>query len=131
MLKLLKLSCVIVAAAWGAAGQNQVWAYERDTHYYMRFALSLATCFNWDEARIIASGDWGMDENRTTGAEKNPLQTRNKVDWHAFGHRDNRFRDLWMRSITEKDPELRLVKLGQFMHFLEDWESHAGYFEKF
>ena len=101
--------------------------YEMDSHYYLRFGLSLSTCFNWDEAHLIASGDSGMDENGSTTAEMNPVQTRNKVDWHAFGHSDRRFHELWQRSVAEQDLEVRLVKLGQFMHFLEDWEAHAGY----
>ena len=102
-------------------------AYEYDSHYYLRFGLSLATCFNWDEAHLIASGDWGMDENGSTHAEMNPVQTRNKIDWHAFGHSDRRFHELWQRSANEPDLDLRLIRLGQFMHFLEDWEAHAGY----
>ncbi|GJM07828.1 MAG: hypothetical protein DHS20C11_01040 [Lysobacteraceae bacterium] len=102
-------------------------AFEQDSHYYLRFGLSLAACFNWDEAHLIASGDWGMDENGSTHAEMNPVQTTNKTQFHAFGHSDARFRELWLRSLDEQDPQLRLVKLGQFMHFLEDWESHAGY----
>ncbi len=101
--------------------------YEMDSHYYLRFGLSLASCFNWEEAHLIASGDWAMDENGTTHAEMNPVQRRNKIDWHAFGHSDRRFRELWLRSVSESDLERRLIKLGQFMHFLEDWESHAGY----
>jgi hypothetical protein len=68
-----------------------------------------------------------MDENRATHAEMNPFQRKNKIQWHAFGHRDERFHELWQRSLDETDLEYRLVKLGQFMHFLEDWESHAGY----
>ena len=129
----------------GARGQNRLWpllsevfallillpgisaGYELDSHYYLRFGLSLSTCFDWDEAHLIASGDWGMDENGSTTAEMNPVQTRNKIDWHAFGHSDRRFHELWLRSTTEQDFELRLIKLGQFMHFLEDWEAHAGY----
>jgi hypothetical protein len=101
--------------------------YERDSHYYLRFGLSLATCFNWEEAHLISSGDWGMDENGTTHAEMNPVQRRNKIDWHAFGHSDRRFRELWLRSVSEPDLDRRLIKLGQFLHFLEDWEAHAGY----
>jgi hypothetical protein len=101
--------------------------FERDSHYYLRFGLSLSTCFNWEEAHLISSGDWGMDENGSTHAEMNPVQRRNKIDWHAFGHSDLRFRELWLRSVSEPDLERRLIKLGQFMHFLEDWESHAGY----
>ena len=102
-------------------------AFERDSHYYLRFGLSLATCFDWEESHLIASGDWGMDENPATHAEMNPVQRKNKIAWHAFGHSDGRFYELWHRTLEEQDLELRLVKLGQFMHFLEDWESHAGY----
>ncbi len=101
--------------------------YELDSHYYLRFGLSLSTCFDWDEAHLIASGDWNMDANGTTHAEMNPIQKKNKIGWHAFGHSDKRFHELWLRSAAEKDLDLRLIKLGQFMHFLEDWESHAGY----
>jgi hypothetical protein len=102
-------------------------AFERDSHYYLRFGLSLITCFNWEESHLIASGDWAMDENRVTTAEMNPIQHRNKIQWHAFGHSDQRFNELWQRSREEKDLKRRLVLLGQFLHFLEDWEAHAGY----
>lgn len=98
-----------------------------DTHFYLRFALALSTCFEWDEAHLIASGDIGMDENSTVSAEMNPIGMRNKADWHAFGHSDRRYRELWLRASLEPDLERRLIKLGQFMHFTEDWESHAGY----
>ncbi len=108
------------------AVSGPVSAYEIDTHYYLRFGLATSTCFDWHEAHLIASGDWGMDENASTHAEMNPVQVRNKIDFHAFGHSDARFRELWVRSRTELDLDLRLIKLGQFMHFLEDWESHAG-----
>ena len=102
-------------------------AYSQDTHYYMRFGLALSTCFDWDEAHLIASGDVGMDENSTVSAEMNPIAMRNKAGWHAFGHSDRRYRELWLRSAAEPDLERRLIKLGQFMHFAEDWEAHAGY----
>ena len=103
------------------------FGYALDSHYQLRFGLSLATCFNWDEAHLIASADWNLDANGTTHAEMQPFQKRNKVNWHAFGHSDKRFNELWLRSATEKDLRVRLIKLGQFMHFLEDWESHEGY----
>ena len=129
----------------GARGQNRLWpllsevfallillpgisaGYELDSHYYLRFGLSLSTCFDWDEAHLIASGDWGMDDIVITTAEMIPVKTLNNIDWHAFGLSYRRFHELWLRSTTEQDFELRLIKLGQFMHFLEDWEAHAGY----
>lgn len=93
----------------------------------LRFGLSLWTCFDWDEAHLIASADWMLDGNKSTHAEMHPIKKNNKIQWHAFGHADQRFNELWLRTVEEPDLELRLVKLGQFMHFLEDWESHAGY----
>ena len=119
----------LLAIASGAllAVSGPVCAYEIDTHYHLRFALAMSTCFDWHEAHLIASGDWAMDENASTHAEMNPVQIRNKIDFHAFGHSDARFKKLWVRSRTEPDLDLRLIKLGQFMHFLEDWEAHAGY----
>jgi len=117
----------LISLALVLAVPSLALAYERDSHYFLRYALSLSTCFDWEESHLIASGDWGMDENRVTHAEMNPVQRKNKIQWHAFGHSDERFHELWQRSLEETDLEYRLVKLGQFMHFLEDWESHAGY----
>jgi len=51
------------------AAPSLVSAFELDSHYYLRYGLSLATCFNSEESHLIASGDWGMDENRSTYAE--------------------------------------------------------------
>jgi hypothetical protein len=119
---LLQFSAVFFLVAPGVAS-----SYSQDTHYHMRFGLALSTCFDWDEAHLIASADIGMDENSTVSAEMNPIGTRNKADWHAFGHSDKRYRELWLRASSEPDLERRLIKLGQFMHFAEDWESHAGY----
>lgn len=120
-------TCALLGFAILLAVPSLAFSFELDSHYYLRYGLSLATCFDWKESHLIASGDWGMDENRSTYAEMNPFQRRNKIEWHAFGHRDDRFHELWQRSLDEPDLEYRLVKLGQFMHFLEDWESHAGY----
>ena len=123
--RLILLVCGAMAAFFLLPGVSA--GFEIGAHYYLRFGLSLSTCFDWDEAHLIASGDWALDENGTTMAEMNPVQTRNKIEWHAFGHSDRRFYELWQRSLNEPDLERRLVKLGQFMHFLEDWEAHAGY----
>lgn len=102
-------------------------AYGGDTHYYLRFASALETCFDWDEAHLIASADYMVDKNRATTSEKDPFKRANKINWHAFGHSEERFNELWERVVDETDPELQLVKLGQFLHFATDWESHYGY----
>ncbi len=43
-------------------------AYERDLHYYVTFALAVATGWRWQDARVIASADQGVDENKETVA---------------------------------------------------------------
>jgi hypothetical protein len=101
--------------------------YSGDVHYYLTFATSLAACFDWDEAHLIASANYLVDKNRATTAEKHPLQTHNKINWHAFDRNEERFNALWERALAEEDPNLQLVKLGQFLHFISDWESHYGY----
>ena len=104
-----------------------IWGYAGDTHYYLRFGSALETCFSWDEAHLIASADLMLDKNRTTVAEKHPFKKYNKVYWHAFSHDQARFNELWKRVLTEEDPESKLIKLGQFMHYITDWEPHFGW----
>jgi hypothetical protein len=110
-----------------AASSPLVWGYAGDTHYYLRFASALETCFNWDEAHLIASADLMLDKNRSTVAEKHPFKKHNKVYWHAFSRNQERFNELWERVLAEKDPELKLIWLGQFMHVVGDWEPHFGW----
>jgi hypothetical protein len=120
-MKPIVLALSLMAWATGA------WGYAGDTHYYLRFATALETCFDWDEAHLIASADFLVDKNRTTTAEKHPAKKHNKINWHAFGNDQERFNTLWERVLAEKDHELALVKLGQFLHFVSDWEAHHGY----
>ena len=102
-------------------------AFEIDSHYYLTFGIALGTCFDWNEAHLIASGDLMQDQNRTTVAEMSLFRRRNKRMWHAFGHSEEDLNRLWFRAVREKHPKIRLVKLGQFLHFLQDWVAHAGY----
>lgn len=106
---------------------SPVFGYAGDTHYYLRFAAALTTCFDWREAHLIASADCLVDKNRTTTAEKQPFKKYNKIHWHAFGKNQERFNELRERVIDEPDPHLQMIKLGQFFHFISDWESHHGY----
>jgi hypothetical protein len=101
-------------------------AFAPDTHYHLTFGMALATCFDWDEAHIIASGDEMTDRNVTTVAETS-LKKTNKRAWHAFGHSHEQLNVLWQRVLDEEDHELQMMKFGQFLHFLQDWEAHAGY----
>lgn len=121
------ISRAILSILLLAACAPLAWGYAGDTHYYLRFAAALETCFNWDEAHLIASADLMLDKNRSTVAEKHPFKKYNKVNWHAFSRDQERFSELWERVLREQDPELKLIKLGQFSHFLEDWEAHFGW----
>lgn len=42
--------------------------YERDLHYSVTFVLAVASGWGWDQARVIASADQGVDENKETVA---------------------------------------------------------------
>jgi hypothetical protein len=108
-----------------AAAQSR--PFVRDTHYYLGFAAALATCFDWDEAHLIASANLMVDGNTSTRAEWNPLQKHAKTNWHAFGHSKKRYNELWYRVLDEKDPNLQLILLGKFLHVLPDWGSHARF----
>jgi hypothetical protein len=101
-------------------------AFAPDTHYYLTFGMALATCFDWDEAHIIASGDEMTDRNKTTVAETSLKKTKKRA-WHAFGHSHDQLNVLWQRVLDEEHPDLQMMKFGQFLHFLQDWEAHAGY----
>ena len=116
---------LIMAAIVGISTESH--AFEIDTHYYLTFGVVLATCFDWDEAHLIASGNLMLDTNQTTVGEMSPFRNRNKQMWHAFGHFEEGFNRLWFRAVREKHPKVRLVKFGQFLHFIQDWEAHAGY----
>lgn len=102
-------------------------AFLRDTHYYLTFGLALSTCFAWDEAHLIASANLMIDQNESTVAETDLTRKSMKRNWHAFGHSEERYRKLWYRVLNEDDAHRQLIEFGQFLHFLQDWESHAGY----
>jgi hypothetical protein len=123
-LKWTILTLVVVAAAGSA---HVAAAFERDTHYYGTFALALTSCFDWREAHLIASADVMVDGNRSTVAELDPAKLHNKTGWHAFGHSAERYYELWERVTLEQREAERLIAFGQFLHYLQDWEAHAGY----
>jgi hypothetical protein len=122
-----QIGCMLLSVVLVLGFESLSSAFEIDTHYYLTFGLALGTCFDWDEAHLIASANLMIDQNSTTIAERNPFQSHNKRRWHAFGHSEDDFNDLWFRAVRETDPQLQLVKLGQFLHFLQDWEPHTGF----
>ncbi len=102
-------------------------AFVLDTHYYTTFVLSLSMCFDWEESHLIASGAFQLDRNKITKAEINPARQYNKRYWHSFSHDQARLNELWRRALDQTDPKLQLIQFGQFLHFVQDWESHARY----
>ena len=118
--------CLVVAVLL-VVTSTQAFGYGGDTHYYLHFGIALEACFDWDEAHLIASANYLVDKNRTTTSEKHPFSRQCKIAWHAFGGSEERFNALWERVLAEKDRGIQLVKLGQFLHFVSDWEAHHGF----
>ena len=46
---------LLLAIGLALAAAPALLAYGGDTHYYLRFATALETCFDWDEAHLIAA----------------------------------------------------------------------------
>jgi len=123
---------------------NFAFAYEKENHYWLKIALALNCGFTIDEARVIATGDWNMDEDSETAPVRTGSGTDNpKWKWHALPTEDpdvdknqpssgnqqikQRQHDLYNRALNEKDTGMRLFKFGQYLHYEEDKWSHWGY----
>ena len=78
------------------------------------FATALEACFDWDEAHLIASADYLVDKNRTTTAEKHPFKKHNKINWHAFGHRNLYTYSLDYRNINTDPNGYRNIQPDTF-----------------
>jgi hypothetical protein len=130
------------------------FAYEEDIHYWLKFKLGLYCGYSVNQARLIATGDQGVDANFSTEPTKtspfehggNPLSSDTyenlniKIKWHALPQ-DNPVSDpgkgipeikqgqdaLYKRAMTEKNPSIKLIKFGQYLHYIEDKWSHWGY----
>ncbi|HVI70243.1 MAG TPA: hypothetical protein VM656_02005, partial [Pyrinomonadaceae bacterium] len=104
--------------------------YEIDVHYYLTYFLALKTgCFTPDEARLIAEGDQGTDENPDTlpGLGTDAKQQRQNRDYHALhpGSQEGQGSpDLWQQAMAGRT---NYVGLGRYLHYLQDTFSHAGY----
>lgn len=48
---------------------NDANAYKFDTHYWLKLKLAINAGFSINQSRLIAEGDWGMDDNPATVAE--------------------------------------------------------------
>jgi RHS repeat-associated protein len=119
--------------------------YEIDVHYYLTYYLALKSgCFSDAEARIIANGDQGVDENPATRpgpgwkpkwydpsgsyllwGEPDYRQQQVNMDYHALhpGSHEPYLQRLWNGALSNND----LSALGIYLHYFQDTFSHAGY----
>src|SRR3990172_11801086 len=63
---LLALALATALLAWDSPTAQ---AFEIDTHYDVTFAIALADSWSWDDARVIASADQGVDQNANIVAD--------------------------------------------------------------
>lgn len=100
-----------------AASPRACLAYEADVHYYATFALALMSGWSWKDARVIASADQGVDENKRTVAALDtdatisagvPLkvtigivhQAPQNFEFHSFSPEDDRDKGLFFAPVT-------------------------------
>ncbi|MEH6544128.1 MAG: hypothetical protein V7721_09315 [Porticoccaceae bacterium] len=134
------LSWVAVFFMFSAIPQGNVKAYEIEMHYWLKFKLALNCGYKFDEARLIAMGDWGLDaEPNTQPIRLGGGDDSAKSKWHALptinpekfvagaGSIKTRQGQLWKRAEKETNPTLRLIYFGQYLHYLEDKWAHWGY----
>ena len=104
--------------------------YEIDVHYYLTYYLAKMTgCFSDEEAREIANGDQGVDENPATRPGLGITERQRQVNafYHALhpGSHQPYLDAHWMNAT--KGGRGNLPALGIYLHYLQDTYSHAGF----
>lgn len=142
---------LLILATLLAAGRD-VAAFEIDLHYDIKFKIAFAIGWPWDDAKIIASADQGLDENKETVASIMDIVRNDRERWydlHCFSRTDDTGgqRDPGvlgaMTALENKantainasknspsDPALKtkaLIAIGVYLHCQEDSWSHLGY----
>lgn len=96
-------------------------AYDKDTHFNLTYTMCRVNGMSAAEALQVASGDQGMDDNDSVVAS---LDVPMNYLWHSLEDSQAKATDrlglLWTRAVDSKDP----VKLGQYLHFAQDYFSH-------
>jgi RHS repeat-associated protein len=98
--------------------------YEIDVHYYLTYYLAMKTgCFSASQAREIAEGNQGTDEDPAT-APGFGMAFQNGV-FHALNPdaRRGTFGPDW----SGIGPQTTLRRLGRALHYYQDTFSHEGY----
>lgn len=104
--------------------------YEIDVHYYLTYFLAKETgCFSDAEARAIANGDQGVDENPKTRPAYGDTERQRQVNafYHGLhpGSHQPYLDTHWMIATTSRGGNL--AGLGVYLHYLQDTFSHEGY----
>ena len=152
--KILSLLVIAILVSGIVVPIHFASAYEEDIHYWLKFKLALYCGFTSNQSRLIATGDQGVDANFATEPTKtspfahggNPFSSDTydnlniKIKWHALPE-DNPVTDpskgipeikygqdmLYDRVSKEANPSTKLIKFGQYLHYIEDKWSHWGY----
>jgi RHS repeat-associated protein len=114
--------------------------YEIDVHYYLTYYLVRKNkCFTEEEAREIAEGNQGTDDNPKTApgwgglrdTADNREQRRRNRDYHGLhpGSHQPFLDKLWIDATRghRNDPAANRNAFGMYLHYLQDTFSHAGY----
>ena len=114
-------------------GVERIAAYDEDTHFLITYVMCRAVGFTEKEALVIAAVDQGMDDSDATNAHDGAKpRISEEWLWHALD-KDGKMgaagiiarRDaLFAEAINEKDPRLRLIRLGMFFHYQQDSWAH-------
>lgn len=114
-----------------AVSIKPVAAYGKDAHHDMTYSYAKTVGFSGEDANKIASADQAVDTNSETDGWTEgwiPYGDKEELkEWHACedpddpGYRNRRLNELRQQAIG---PPKDLVKLGQYLHFLEDYYAH-------
>lgn len=125
------ISLLVCALICPSLLSSSVYAFDTDTHYYLKYYLLRKVGFCTEQATIIAKADESTDYGDSAPGFFNE---HNNVAWHAMASPDEnaaRQSELWNIAIGAYGGpgslEQRLAPFGQFLHFLEDRTSHEGY----
>lgn len=120
MKPLTKYLALAAAATMPVSG----WTYSKDVHFDLTYAMCRINNYSSAEALQVASGDQGMDDNDTVVAS---LDVPQNYAYHSLansqGEATQRLNQLWQRAVQTRD----LVKLGQYLHYAQDYFSHRDY----
>jgi len=131
----LALSAAVMSLAFISIILVQpVNAFGTDTHYYLTYYIACRSGFTAEEAQIIASADYCIDQGGTASGF---MFLRNNPDWHALSssHTFSSEREayLWQRALailnstSPADRDAALIAFGQLLHYSQDRISHQGF----